>query len=227
MTTTFSIFLFLGVSSPAASDAAPSSDVDTPAPDGEGEAATSDPDEPPTVRLEPESERPDEAHPAAGEAVGSEAGPGPRRNRRSGDSPDPVATHGGGVVADNGWGFQFNGYLNAPMQLGFGEHPNTGRTTLHAPLVPDDQFLSWQHTSHMRRGAQRKVDPARVNNARQTQSRKQQRRCTGGELRHLGPEMRVGRGLRVREQVADEQQIPHRQAQQPQSQRGSQSREKG
>jgi hypothetical protein len=133
MTTTLSIFFLLGFSSPPESDPAPSTD----------EAV-------PTVRLEPESERPDEAHPAANESVGSEAGPGPR-HRQAGGTSKTVATHGGGDVADSGWGFDFNGYLNAPMQLGFGKHPDTGRATLHAPLVPDDQFLSWQHTSHMRR----------------------------------------------------------------------------
>jgi hypothetical protein len=132
-TTTLSICFFLGLLAPPESDPAPSSDAD---------------DALPTVRLQPETERPDEAHPAAGEAVGSEAGPGPRR---AGTSSDTVATHGGGVVQENGWGFDFHGYLNAPMQLGIGKHPDTGRATLHAPLVADDQFLSWQHTSHMRR----------------------------------------------------------------------------
>lgn len=114
-----------------------------------GFSSPPEPDEaPPTVRLQPESQRPDEAHPAAGETSESEGGPGPRRTRTSSDT---VSTHGGGEVADKDWGFDFHGYLNAPMQLGVGKHPNTGRTTLHAPLVADDQFLSWQHTSHMRR----------------------------------------------------------------------------
>jgi hypothetical protein len=147
MTTTLATlslcFSLLGFSSPPEPEPAPSPDAAN-----ESEAAKT---EPPTVRLQPESERPDEAHPAAGEAIGSEAGPGPKRNRPSGTTTDTVSTHGGGVVTEKDWGFQFNGYLNAPMQLGMGKHPNTGRTTLHAPLVPDDQFLSWQHTSHMRR----------------------------------------------------------------------------
>jgi len=66
-------------------------------------------------------------------------------------NPSTVSTHGGGSVGAKGWGFDFHGYLNAPMRLGLGEHPIDERTTVHAPLVPDDQFLSWQHTSHMRR----------------------------------------------------------------------------
>jgi hypothetical protein len=152
MPTTLSIFFLLGVgfSGPPESDGAPSPDADTPADAAnEREGPNTNPDEAlPTVRLQPESQRPDEAHPAAGEASGSEAGPGPKR---SGTSPDTVSTHGGGAVAEKGWGFDFNGYINAPMQLGIGTHPDTGRATLHAPLVADDQFLSWQHTSHMRR----------------------------------------------------------------------------
>ena len=161
MTTTLSIFFLLGFSAPADSDPAPSTDpspsaeLATSTDEGgaadaasESEGAASDPDEAvPTVRLEPESKPPDDAHPTVGETSGSEGAPGPLR---AGKSP-AVTTHGGGVAENKGWGFDFNGYLNAPMRLGFGEHPNTGRTTLHAPLVPDDQFLSWQHTSHMRR----------------------------------------------------------------------------
>ncbi|KIG13987.1 hypothetical protein DB30_07403 [Enhygromyxa salina] len=166
MTTTLStLFFLLGFSGPPASEPAASSDTPTdsaadsatdpatdPAVQGEpespSEAAQTNADEGlPTVRLLPEAQRPDEAHPAANGASESAGGPGPRRSL----SPEPVTTHGGGEVAEKSWGFEFNGYLNAPMQLGIGEHPDTGRTTLHAPLVADDQFLSWQHTSHMRR----------------------------------------------------------------------------
>lgn len=106
--------------------------------------APSEADALPVVRLEQESERPDEGHPAAGEDVG----PGPLRNSTK---INTVSTRGGGQVGGKGWGFDFNGYLNAPMRLGINKHPDTNQTTLHAPLVPDDQFLSWQHTSHMRR----------------------------------------------------------------------------
>lgn len=103
--------------------------------------------EPPTVHLEPEAEPPNEAHPDAGAAARSEGGPGSRASL----APTTVTTHGGGTVGSKDWGFEFNGYLNAPMRLGIGKHPDTRRPTMHAPLVPDDQFLSWQHTSHMRR----------------------------------------------------------------------------
>ena len=122
-------------------DAEASGDVETPPALG---------DEPPVVRLEAEAEKPDESHPIAGEASASEGGPG-TRNSTSNNGLHQAATHGGGDVAEKGWGFDFHGYLNAPMRVGFGEHPVDQRTTVHAPLVPDDQFLSWQHTSHMRR----------------------------------------------------------------------------
>lgn len=145
MTTTTSSILFLfGLLGPPESAPTP----DAPAP-STSEGASTDPGEAvPTVRLQPETQRPDQAHPAAGAATGSEAGPGPRQ---AGTTLEPVATRGGGIVQDKDWGFDFHGYLNAPMQLGIGKHPDTSRTTLHAPLVADDQFLSWQHTSHMRR----------------------------------------------------------------------------
>ncbi|MFV8752906.1 hypothetical protein ACNOYE_20360 [Nannocystaceae bacterium ST9] len=151
MTTIFSLFVLLGLSSPPESDPGPSAE---PGPSAgpevdasEADAASGDPGEPPTVRLQPESERPEEGHPVAGAAARSEGGPGTRASL----NPTTVTTRGGGSVDDKGWGFDFNGYLNAPMRLGLGKHPDTNRPTMHAPLVPDDQFLSWQHTSHMRR----------------------------------------------------------------------------
>jgi len=50
------------------------------------------------------------------------------------------------------WAFDFHGYFNAPMRFGVGKRdtPAAGQssTTLHSPLVPDDQYQSWQHTAH-------------------------------------------------------------------------------
>jgi hypothetical protein len=43
------------------------------------------------------------------------------------------------------------------MRVGIGTrdpeftHPGQSKTTLHVPLVPDDQYLSWQHTNHARK----------------------------------------------------------------------------
>lgn len=49
----------------------------------------------------------------------------------------------------------YYGYFRAPMRLGIGSRdqvfPGQSKTTLHSPLVPDDQYLSWQHTNHARR----------------------------------------------------------------------------
>ena len=63
----------------------------------------------------------------------------------------------GGPVSndDDTWRFGYNGYFRAPMRFGIGTrdvvNPGQTGTTLHAPLVPDDQYLSWQHTNHARR----------------------------------------------------------------------------
>ncbi|MGC4088359.1 MAG: hypothetical protein QM756_10750 [Polyangiaceae bacterium] len=54
------------------------------------------------------------------------------------------------------WKMEYHGYVRAPMRLGFGERgvgsPNAtngqSRTTLHYPVIPDDQYLGWQFTSH-------------------------------------------------------------------------------
>jgi hypothetical protein len=72
----------------------------------------------------------------------------------AGEAATPPTTRGGPAAAedDGGWRFEFHGYLRAPMRLGIGtrDNPPPGQsgTTYHAPLVPDDQYLSWQHTVH-------------------------------------------------------------------------------
>ncbi len=67
-----------------------------------------------------------------------------------------VGSYGGPVTNDSdSWKFGFNGYFRAPMRIGLGKRdlPASGQssTTYHAPLVPDDQYLSWQHTKHSNR----------------------------------------------------------------------------
>jgi hypothetical protein len=52
---------------------------------------------------------------------------------------------------DDTWRFNYNGYFRAPMRIGLGSRtalPGQSSTTFHAPLVPDEQYLSWQHTKH-------------------------------------------------------------------------------
>ena len=67
--------------------------------------------------------------------------------------PTNQATRGGQKVrgADE-WTFDFHGFINAPMRVGIGRRanpePGEKRTTFHAPLIPDDQYLSAQHTRH-------------------------------------------------------------------------------
>jgi hypothetical protein len=67
-----------------------------------------------------------------------------------------TAVSGPAVAAnDDSWKFEYHGYIRAPMQVGMGKRapnaaePNAGTgTSLHAPVVPDNQYLSWQSTAH-------------------------------------------------------------------------------
>ena len=56
------------------------------------------------------------------------------------------------VAQDQGWKFEFHGYLRAPMMVGVGHRdqplPGQSSTTLHSPIIPDGQYLSWQSTPH-------------------------------------------------------------------------------
>lgn len=56
------------------------------------------------------------------------------------------------AVNDDTWKFEFHGYIRAPMRVGMGKRDNPGAgqssTTLHSPVIPDDQYLSWQSTPH-------------------------------------------------------------------------------
>ncbi|APR77993.1 Hypothetical protein A7982_03340 [Minicystis rosea] len=68
--------------------------------------------------------------------------------------PPPPAARGpstfGGISVPGDWKFDFHGYFRAPMRIGLGhnDNPATGQSasTVHYPLVPDDQYLSWQYT---------------------------------------------------------------------------------
>lgn len=57
----------------------------------------------------------------------------------------------GGVAASNDWKFDYHGYFRAPLRMGFGHNdtPAAGQSTstIHNPVVPDDQYVSWQYTS--------------------------------------------------------------------------------
>jgi hypothetical protein len=73
------------------------------------------------------------------------------------------ASRGGVDVGTGDWEFGYHGYFRAPMRIGIGSRSDEMRsytagdpapsddfssTTLHLPLVPDDQHLSWQRTNH-------------------------------------------------------------------------------
>ena len=61
---------------------------------------------------------------------------------------------GPATEADDAWKFGYNGYFRAPMRVGIASRtagPGQSSTTLHSPLIPDDQYLSWQHTRHANR----------------------------------------------------------------------------
>jgi hypothetical protein len=68
------------------------------------------------------------------------------------DESDPAA---------GSWAFGFHGYFRAPIRVGMNERPSDASApsyedpgsdmTLHEPVIPDDQTLSFQHTIHNRR----------------------------------------------------------------------------
>ena len=57
------------------------------------------------------------------------------------------------VANDDSWKFEYHGYIRAPMRVGMGNRtnptPGSSRgTSFHSPIIPDDQYLSWQSTPH-------------------------------------------------------------------------------
>jgi hypothetical protein len=90
-------------------------------------------------------------------ASGQPAGPPPASPSAPGPTAPPVpgtpstGTSVGGIASSSDWKFDFHGYFRAPMRLGIGHRdnpaPGQSSTTVHSPLVPDDQYLSPQYTS--------------------------------------------------------------------------------
>ena len=85
-------------------------------------------------------------------------------------APAPAASgsYGGPVSDEEGdWKFGFNGYLHGAMRIGIGSRSNAAvqpidaagaaevaamsDVTFHPPIVPDDQYINWQHTNHSAR----------------------------------------------------------------------------
>lgn len=74
----------------------------------------------------------------------------------------PVASRSQrGPESGQSWEFGYHGYFRAPMRLGIGKRDQVvdadgneifdNRTTFHSPVIPDDQYLSWQSTGHNKR----------------------------------------------------------------------------
>lgn len=83
-----------------------------------------------------------------GTAPPSGAGNGDRGSRFRRGELSPYL----GPKSESAWDWNISGYLRAPMRIGMNkrENPADGQsqTTWHAPIVPDDQYLTWQHTNH-------------------------------------------------------------------------------
>ncbi|HEY2407462.1 MAG TPA: hypothetical protein VGI10_15735 [Polyangiaceae bacterium] len=103
---------------------------------------------------------------AAAKTAAPPAAPLAARTSPTHITPPPPATVAGKNVAgsDDSWQMGFHGYIRAPMRVGIGRRaPNYGctgmpcpapgesNTTLHAPILPDDQYWNWQYTAHNRR----------------------------------------------------------------------------
>jgi hypothetical protein len=143
---------------------------EAPAPTGEKVQLADEPGKP--------AEAPKAAAPAATPApaakaeatvdMGGNAATAPAK--RTSLAASPVA-RGGNESAESSkeWKTDFHGYFRVPFRVGIGSRPapkadatdqsetdtsipapGQSKTTFHAPLIPDGQYLSWQSTSHNR-----------------------------------------------------------------------------
>jgi len=73
------------------------------------------------------------------------------------ETPEPthrtrLTARGGGAQPGGEWVFGFHGYFRAPMRVGVGRklnpEPAQSERSVHYPIVPDDQYLSYQYTLH-------------------------------------------------------------------------------
>lgn len=98
---------------------------------------------------------------------------GRRGGGDAGSRPNPVSRSGEDDSSKE-WSFDYHGYLRAPFRVGIGSRTNRycldnggaetidcpadavpktseqSGTTFHRPLVPDDQYLSWQYSGHQK-----------------------------------------------------------------------------
>jgi len=125
-------------------------------------AQESEPSAPPgDVQAEAKDETPAAVKPETPKAEAPAAATGKVTLATEGSAPTVKATttsqqtavSGPAVVAaDNSWKFEYHGYIRAPMRVGMGKRDNPGpgqsSTTFHSPVIPDDQYLSWQSSPH-------------------------------------------------------------------------------
>jgi hypothetical protein len=115
---------------------------------------------PPVVMMQNTSNgsSPATAPPTAGTPAGSAPSSAPAALPLSGHNESPLS-YGGPSPVSTGtksgagdWKFDFHGYFRAPLMLGLGKRdnpaPGQSSDTIHRPVVPDDQYLSWAYTGH-------------------------------------------------------------------------------
>jgi hypothetical protein len=108
------------------------------------------PDAPPVVQMDDTA---GQAPPAGAAAPVSEpVAPSQPEATTPGAAAGPASAAGPPPGGSDEWKFEFHGYLRAPMRVGIGKRdtkaPGQSGTTYHSPVIPDDQYLSWQHTLH-------------------------------------------------------------------------------
>lgn len=143
-------FPFLLLALPAAAQEA--------APDAaEAEPAAAEPAEPEAATAEASGEVKAEASAQASVAAPVVAMEGGADATTTAKAPAPpavtsISQRGADAPGAADWKLEYHGYLRAPMRLGIGKRDNPGpgqsSTTFHYPVVPDDQYLSWQSTAH-------------------------------------------------------------------------------
>lgn len=130
-------------------------------------AVAQEPDAPPADKVQiedetpaakPEGPKPQSVPTGPGTLQTEEAAPPTAAAAAPAPAAKPAATRVTNVsgpaeaVNDDTWKFEFHGYIRAPMRLGVGKRDNPGAgqssTTFHSPVIPDDQYLSWQSTPH-------------------------------------------------------------------------------
>jgi hypothetical protein len=132
---------------PAAPEPAAAEPTPAPTPAAEAPAPAPAPAAPTTPP--PAQTATPQASPKASSSIEGTAGPSTRSGPKTGEA----------------WTMTYSGYLRAPMRVGIGNDtipngtgtnvaPNynpVGPTSIHYPVVPDDQYGSWQFTGHNRK----------------------------------------------------------------------------